>query len=317
MTRIIALPLARDVERALERLKSLHDGDLGIVDITACGSRAIPALRAFLCDGPASSIYQPRCRAVAALAALHAHDVLINFLSAPREISDPVDRAGEDAVVNAAARALIGVDDARIFPLLMQLAHSRPPLAGIVEALGASGRAEAIPVLVEALREDHTRPAAAAALARLPALARPPLVELATRPLPSCQWETASSRRTRLAAVRLLERIGAPDHLFRRLATAADPQIAAAACHALLATAGAAAQRDAAFRLIELLPRLSWIGCEEAEECLAAHFEIVERAIGERLHGPPPDPADRSAAARIYRSLSRVARRAGSTPPRW
>lgn len=315
MTKVVALPLAGDVERALNRLKSLHNGNLGIADITTCGSSAIPALRAFLCEGPSSGVYQPRCRAVAALAALGAHDVLIGFLSAPREIADPVDRTGEDAVINAAARALIGVDAAPLFPLLLKLAESRRPPAGIVEALGAFGRAEAIPVLIRALGEDHTRPAAEAALVRMAPEARPALVELATRRVPSIAWESASSRRTRLAAVRLLARIGAPENLFCGLAGDPDPDIAAAACRATLAVAGTTAQRDAASRLIELLPQLSWIASEDAEECLAQHFEVVERMIGERLRAPPPDPADRSALARAYRSLRRVARRPGCPPP--
>jgi HEAT repeats len=214
MTAIIALPLAGDVERALERLKSLHDGDLGVVDITGCGSRAVLALRALLLTGETSSIYQPRCRAVAALAALGAHHVIIEFLGSPREVADPINRSGEEAVVNAAARALIGVKDPRIFPLLLELAETRLS-AGVVEALGSFGRTAALPALLRAMREDHTRPAAEAALLRLNVAACPALAEIATRPLPSPGQESPSSRRTRLGATRILARIGASEKLFR------------------------------------------------------------------------------------------------------
>lgn len=64
---IIRLPLASDVRRAIDRLKSLHEGDLGVLDVVACGRPAIPALRGLLMEGEASAIYHPRCRTVDAL----------------------------------------------------------------------------------------------------------------------------------------------------------------------------------------------------------------------------------------------------------
>ena len=125
---IVTLPLAPDIQRALERLKSLHDGDLGVLEIVACGRRAIPALRALLLEGEFSGIDHPRCRAVEALAALSAHDVLIEFLSAPRDVADPVNRTGEEAVINTAARALAAsCDVARFSPAS---AAGKTPAAG-------------------------------------------------------------------------------------------------------------------------------------------------------------------------------------------
>jgi HEAT repeat protein len=144
MSEILPLPVVLEVQRALDRLKSLHDGDLGVLEITAFGRRAIPALRALLLEGESSGIYHPRCRAVDALAALRAYDVLIEFLSAPRDVADPVNRTGEEAVMSSAARALTGVDDERVFPLLLDLAK-RQPLAGVIDALGSFRRPEAIP----------------------------------------------------------------------------------------------------------------------------------------------------------------------------
>jgi HEAT repeat protein len=111
---------------------------------------AIPALRALLFQREPSGLYQPRCQAVKALAALEAYDVLIEYLNAPRAIADPVERVGEDAVINAAARALTGLHEARIFELLMSLSETRL-LPGVIGALGRFGKVEAIPYLVEAL----------------------------------------------------------------------------------------------------------------------------------------------------------------------
>jgi hypothetical protein len=93
---------------AIDKLRSLHDGDRGVIEIAACGRRAIPALRALLFERGPSGLYEPRCLAVKALGALEAYDVLIEYLNAPRAIVDPIERVGEDAVLNAAARAARG-----------------------------------------------------------------------------------------------------------------------------------------------------------------------------------------------------------------
>ena len=145
-----------DVRHAIGTLKSLHDGDLGILEVTDCGSQAIPALRALLFERDPSGLYQVRCRAVEALAGLGAHEVLIDFLSTPREIADAIERVGEDAVVNAAARALANRNEQRVFDLLLRLAH-RSCLTGVIAALGSFRRVEAIPLLVKALIDDSSR----------------------------------------------------------------------------------------------------------------------------------------------------------------
>ena len=144
MAVIVSLPLHSDMQRALDRLKSLHDGDLGVLDVVACGRRAIPLLRSLLLEGASSGVYHPRCRAVEALAALGAYDVLIEFLSAPREVADPVNRTGEEAVISAAARALADNREERVLPLLLELAK-RQPLEGVIDALGSFRCAQAIP----------------------------------------------------------------------------------------------------------------------------------------------------------------------------
>jgi hypothetical protein len=107
------------LERAIGKLKPLHDGDQGFVDVIACGRQAIPALRALLFERGPSGLFQTRCRAVEALA-----------------------------------------------------------------ALGASGRVEAIPYLVEALAEDENRLAAEAALRNYGSLAHQALAVAACQSWP-------------------------------------------------------------------------------------------------------------------------------------
>jgi hypothetical protein len=95
--------------RLIDRLRALREADRAVLDLSALGPVAIPALRHFLFRREPSGLYQPRCDAVAALAALRADEVLLDFLEAAPEveIADPVERTGEDAVINAAARAQI------------------------------------------------------------------------------------------------------------------------------------------------------------------------------------------------------------------
>ncbi len=78
----MASNLAQSVERAISKLKLLcDDGDLGVAEAVACGNAAIPALRELLFQGAPSGVFQPRCRAIEALASLNAHSVLIEYLN--------------------------------------------------------------------------------------------------------------------------------------------------------------------------------------------------------------------------------------------
>jgi HEAT repeat protein len=151
------------LRRALNALRSLRDGDRGVAQAASCGGAAIPALRQLLFERDPSGFFETRRRTVKALALIGARDVLIEFLESSREITDPVERLGEDAIINAAARALADASDPRVFHLLTSLA-AKKTIPGIVAALGAFRRAEAIPHLVAALAEDESRGAAEAAL---------------------------------------------------------------------------------------------------------------------------------------------------------
>jgi hypothetical protein len=196
-----------DVDQAIKKLRSFHDGDLGVIDVIACGTRTIPALRALLFEREPSGLFQTRCRAVDALAALDARDVLLEFLSAPHEAIDPVERLGDDAVVNAAARAVARYREEQVFQLLLTLARYRP-LPGVIAALGKFDRPESIPCLIDALLEDECRPAAEAALDRLGPSARLALLQAATPPAPSLESDSASNMRRRRSALGLLAKIG-------------------------------------------------------------------------------------------------------------
>jgi len=192
---------------------------------------------------------------VKALAALEAYDVLIKYLNAPRAIADPVERVGEDTVINAAARALTGLHEARIFELLMSLAETRL-LPGVIGALGRFGKVEVLPYLVEALAEDESRPVAEAALRNLGSSARQALLVAATQPSPPVGRESESSLRRRRSALQLLTEVGIQPEtwpVLRNLMQDQDAKILVLACKISLASAMESEKEAAIRRLISLL----------------------------------------------------------------
>ena len=277
----------QNVARAIARLKSFRDGDLGLLQVIACGEQAIPALRTMLFERERSGLYQARCRAVEALAALGAHDVLIEFLEADRTIADPIERVGEDAVINAAALALANLREQHVFEMLLRLAQ-RPALTGVIGTLGAFGRVEAIPTLIDALEEDASRPTAEAALRKLGRPARAALLRAATAQVPPGVRESELSARRRRSALRLLAEMGVPRDSWpslRPLMRDNDAKIATLACKICFDRGSAAERTDAVWRLIDLLAEEDWMLREEIENCLVAHVdsarEVIERYLNE------------------------------------
>jgi hypothetical protein len=313
------MPVPDDVKQAMAKLRSLHDGDLGVVAVTACGSRAVPALRALLFDREPSGLFQTRYRAIDALAALRAYDVLFEFLSTPREAADAVERFGDEAVVSAAAMALSRLREERVFQLLLSLAARRPQ-PGLTAALASFGRTEAIPCLIRALDEDTSRRRAETALRRLGPAVRAPLLEAATQRPASSKPESESDRRRRRAALRLLVEIGVPKKMWpalRPLLDDADHRIVVLACKICFVSAPIRERTKAIRRLIALLPEVEWMLADEIEDCLAARFEsareIIEATIREL--GRPGD--DDSQGKRRLRALLRIRERQGgrNSPP--
>ncbi len=276
---------SQDVGRAIDKLKMLRGGELAVLDVIACGKPAIPALRALLLEPEPSGLFEVRCRAVEALAALGAFDVLIEFLSANRVAADPIERLGDDAVLNAAALALVKSGDPRAFKLLLDVAK-RACLIGAVGALGRFRRIEAIPFLVAALEDDGSRSTAEAALRRLGASCRAALLDTARSYLPSLERESESSVRRRRSALKLLAEIGIPQKTWpalRHLMRDHDATISVLACKACLAFAPPSERHSAIHRLIELLADTEWMLRGEIADCLVVHFSAAREIIASHI----------------------------------
>lgn len=254
-------PLSHDVAKAIEHLKSLYDGDRGFTEVLRVGHHAVPELRSILLQREPSGLYQTRCLAADALAALKAYDVLAELLRLERKIEDPVERLGEDAVINAAARGIARSHADWAFDLLLNLAKRRV-LSGVVAGLGSFKRQEAVPHLIKALEEDDVRMTAEAALKEIGAVARIPLLEAALARDFEGRLESETGRRKRRSVLSILIDIGISRKEWpslRKLMCDNDTQIAFLACRLGLRAAEKAERSYAISRLAELRGSAHWL----------------------------------------------------------
>lgn len=154
----------RDLVNALE---SLTDGELAVDILIACGSRAVPFLSKALLDDAPQSIAASRCRVVRALGGLGEEHILLQYLRDWKQAADPAVAMAEDAVRSAAAKELLRWPSQELFDVLLVSIRRRASL-GLVEALGAFGRAEAVPVLFSVLQDDICRNSAKEILRKTP-----------------------------------------------------------------------------------------------------------------------------------------------------
>jgi hypothetical protein len=308
------LPEAEKVQSLIRWLKSLHGGEAATFALIGFGRAAVPALREVLYERDPSGIYEPRCRAVKALAAIGAQEVLLDFLAAPHEEADPVARLGEETVISATARALLGLHSEDFYRLLERITQKQL-LPGVVEALAAFRRPESIPVLLAGLAEDFSRPAAEEGLVRLGAVAREPLIHAATTPEPSAEWESPSSLRRRRSALQLLHElgIGSPDWTrLRILIGDKDPMVTFFACRLCLGIGEDADQPRALERLLATLPGSDWFVAGEIEDCLVHNFSKARQFVEKTLRQISTEPKDEK-TLRLFRTLQRVKARAAIT----
>jgi hypothetical protein len=306
---------AGKIEQLVQRMKSLHGGDSAMFPLIDYGGAAVPALRQVLYERDASGIFEPRVRAAKALAAIGARDVLLEFLAALHKVADPVSRLGEEAVVNAAARVLIGWRSKEFYEQLKRIAQQQL-LPGIIQALADFRDNEAIPILVAALGEDFSRSAAEDGLAMLGASARQTLAAAATSRQPSPEWESPSSLRRRRSAIRLLLKIGVDSKdwpSLRPLIQESDPTLAFFACKLSLASSDSSDRAKIIRRLITLLKGADWFLARDIEDCLVQYFPEAQEFVNGALRDRTRHSSHEEHVRRLDRVLHRVKARVASS----
>ena len=275
----MAAPI-NEIYRLIHMLESLCRGEEAVEFLVGLGPAAIEPLREFLLEGQPSKVFQPRLWAVKALARLGARDVLIAYLFREKEIADPEERFGEEAVESAAARFLAAWPDEDTRLLLLKLSERRM-LNGLIDALAEFKTPEAIPYFERALEDDFYRSAAENAFLKLGPMVGEALSRSAVTPNPGPSGETPSSIERRRGAVRLLNRIGiSAGHwqILRSLLHESDAVLVVEASRLGTRFASEEDRRLMAHRLIELLSSTSWHLAKDIEENLVA---LKREATGE------------------------------------
>lgn len=301
-----------EIEALVQSLNSLHEGELGIDMLVACGERAIPLLRRFLLEGSPSGIFIPRQRAVRALAELGAKEVLLEYVCQERLIADPVAVHGEEAVKNTAARALSAWPTEEVYQVLRNSLHHHR-LVGAIETLGEFRRPEVVPELVAALEDDFCRSSAEDALRKLGETPHSALINAARSPEPSGTRETPSSRSRRRSVLRLLESLRLLAEDWPQIAALLydrDPEIAARAGAVALAVGNLSNQQLAIKRLIELLGTSNWLLQGEIQEWLEKCLDIALPSIQEEIDRRQAKPTAIQAGDHVLRILLALRRKA-------
>jgi len=249
-----------EAHRLICELESLYRGEEAVASLIALGPVAIEPLSEFLLEGKPSKVFQPRLWTVKALARLGARDVLIAYLFQEREIPDPEERFGEEAVASAAARFLAAWPGEDTYELLLKLSERRL-LNGLIDALAEFKTAEAIPYFERALEDDFYRCAAENAFLKLGALAGDALSQSAVTASPSSFLETPGSLERRRSAVRLLNITGiSANHwqILRALIQESDAELVVYASKLGIRFGSREDRGMIAHRLIEFLSSTSW-----------------------------------------------------------
>lgn len=304
-----------EIHSFVHDLESLPGGQLTVSLLAGCGERAVAPLRDFLLNGRPRGIFQPRQRAVEALAELGAKDVLMEYLSREREIGDAVVRFGEEAVESTAARELARWPTEEVFQFLMDFAQ-RKTLPGVIDGLAKFQRPEAAAVFLKALGDDVSRPTAEEALRGIAEKVRHALLQAARRAIPESD-ENPSDRQRRRSVVRILADMvwsGEGWNEVKPLLQDGDMEIAIISAEMGVDWAPADERQEAARFLIDSLGSAHWYMQIRIQECLRRNYAVLgdliesERKVRRRAARGEPlaDPV-----LRILEKLSSTGEQSG------
>ena len=261
-------------------LESVRGGELTVSLLVGCGERAIAPLQEYLLHGKPRWIFQPRQRAVEALAQLGAKEVLMEYLSQKRELSDAAVRFGEETVENTAARELSRWPTEDVYQFVMHRAKQRM-LEGLIETLGEFERPEAAPDLIRALEDGICRPIAGAALRKIAPSVKPLLFTAAKKRMTEDGQRPCELARRRLVLHILSELDISKEEWgnLRSLLQDEDLEVRLTAAQIALDTAPFDEKRTAATLLMQSFGRAKWLLQIQIHDCLARNYSLISGLI--------------------------------------
>jgi HEAT repeat protein len=260
--------------KIVARLRDLQAGAQAFLEVIALGSAAIPSLEAFL-RGRSESIYQPRCLAADAIAAIAGP---AGFAALRRALADSLERRldpvlgeAETAVINRVAEHLGALGNPQAADLLLE-ALRRHPYAGCARALGCLRDPRAVPRLVECLYDDVAREAAVESLRAFGRLPVSHLTRALLQPRLDHGIEGSSKVADRAAAATLLAELGGDEVRLPLLWSLHDAQreVRVAAALALVQHHGLKVQFIVLPALLDALGDERWERAEPVADALIA-----------------------------------------------
>ena len=296
------------VASTVARLADLVEGPSAYFQVIALGAEAVPELER-LVRSPTSTVHQPRCLAVDALAQIGgagATDALLRALadSLARTL-DPVLRHAEDVVANRICQQLATADEPRVRDALIGVAanHAYP---GCATALARLREPRAAPYLAHGLGDDTMRSYAADALATLGRVAVRDVTRVLACPRSVAGAEPPTWIDARATAAAILGSIGgdAADLPLAWALSDSQPAVRRAAALAWCAHDRAAAA-VAAPVLIEGLASDSFVDREAAADALRGVGPAAIEPLASATRALPRDGA--TIAVRLLGELGAMA----------
>lgn len=278
-------PIDEDITKLVERLNVLKEGEKVVAALVKYGQQAIEPLRRFLFDGKPSSVYHPRQRAVQALAALGAQDILIEYLTREQNIPDPIDRYGEEAVEGTAARLIARWRTDAVYAVLLQLLRKKP-LPGLIDAISEFHRTEPIPILINCLGDSICCTFAEKALRKAGQSAYRRLLAAARWPEPSAEFESPSSLCRRRSVLRLLAELGVTAEDWPYLSPLRDDRDSEIVMRANRIALALPLENENIFavkHLVGILCDVPWFLRIEIESWLLDCFDVTMEVIAQKI----------------------------------
>jgi hypothetical protein len=307
----IVMPLSKDsnvdIERLMESLNSLQDGERVEQLLIAAGQRAIPYLREFLLHTSPRTIAAPRCRAARVLGALGACSTLTAYFSQYQSPQDAAVLFAEDAVRSAVACELMQWRSEATFWTLLKAAEDRAT-SGLILALGEYSRPESAPLFFRSLEDDLCREDAMNALRKMPDIAR----DYAVRSIPgmlSNETRGGCAQARCRATLKLLLDLGVSIrdwHDLQAFLFDDDGNIVLSTAQIGFRVAPSHAYPEIMRRLIAVADGFNWLEEQDATVLLLSHgsfAHVSARRMMQELTSAGKQPDWRLPSCRILRHL--------------